>query len=203
MNQACAISELVIISRLHELIVNGRGESFIVTCARDLIRRIADNAVEKHGANTSKPESFISDAIDERGGISLKRRDKVFKVLSVDGTCAVAQQRSARDSESHRRLAEDENIFSDDHIPETAAVVKVVFRFFDVAEAGAINFIGDIERIQARFRVDVEDMLIGSEKIFIEDRINMELDDIPRREDGFIIGILEGGEQRGNFFKAF
>ena len=67
------------------------------------------------------------------------------------------------------------------NIGEAAAFVEVVLRFFDVAEAGAINFIGDIERIQSRFRVDFEDMLIGSEKFFIEDRINMELDDIPGR----------------------
>ena len=136
------------------------------------------------------------------GGIILEGVDYVVEKFGVDVRVAQTCESSTSDFHGHRRLADDKNIFVNNGVPNVVEEFGLKIIFAEIAEARAINFTGDVEGIKSGLGINFEDMSALREKIFVEGGINMKFDDAPGSKDSFFIGIVEGGEEFGNFIDA-
>lgn len=195
-----------------------------------LVGRVSDYGVEFHMVvRVCFPEGAASgDFGDEGGGFVFDLVDEVFEMAGVDVAGSEAEEGAAGDGFGHGGFADDVDVFCNDLIPDGLVLGRGGGGEVVSAEGGPVEVVGEVEGVEAGFGVDFQQeaaggegfpgdgsavdvaggfqaffVIGGEEVVAAEGFAHVEVDDSPRGEDGFFVGVAEGGEEVAEAVDAF
>lgn len=189
----------------------------------DVVGRVPDDGVEVHGQPfLDAPGGGVAQVADDLVSVVPQVVDQVVVVFQVGRAVAVAQQGAAGDGAGHLRLADDEEVLAHHSVPDLPLPFQrqLLALGLQGVEAPAEERIGDVERVEAGFGVDLQHLafalpeclprgfpLVDPARLVQRLRVGLvqeapaadrlgevSVDDAPRREHRLLVGIAEIAE---------